>query len=85
LYGVVFITEYEIAQFWKDHSPIKEGHGGIVPLMNPGHIFHSVNTIDTVNVDDTVDPVSGTVPRLSSRFTVSHCEKRQVKDQEKDK
>ncbi len=56
-----------------------EGHGGIVPLMNPGHIFHSVNTIDTV------DPVSGTVTRLSSRFTVSHCEKRQVKDQEKDK
>ncbi len=42
-----------------------EGHGGIVPLMNPGHIFHSVNTIDTVNVDDTVDPAGGTFPRPS--------------------
>ncbi|GEM_PF-3778613 len=42
-----------------------EGHGGIVPLINPGHIFHSANTIDTVNVDDTVDPVSGTALRPS--------------------
>jgi hypothetical protein len=31
--------------------------------IGSGHIIHPVNTIDTVNVDDTAGPIGGTVSR----------------------